>query len=155
MKKVLYIDSDLCTGCLRCELACSFRHYEEFNPVKSRIRVAALERRFFPMTCAMCDEAPCEISCPAGAYYRDEKGNVMLDDSKCIGCRICMLACPFGAVSYLDGKVIKCDLCGYDPECVNICPTEAIKFVDVSTAAHLERAKAAARTGRAVNEAVA
>jgi len=52
----------------------------------------------------------------------------------CVGCKVCTIACPFGTVNYnaVTGKVIKCDLCGGDPECAKACPTAAITWVDAS-----------------------
>lgn len=147
MRKILFIEPEKCTGCMRCELACSFRHYDEFNPLLSRIRVTFLERAIVPASCAMCDEAPCMIACPSNAYYRDENNNVMQDKDRCIGCRMCILACPFGAINYneREHKVIKCDLCDYDPECVKHCPTSAISFIDYEEAQHRKRLEAAKR----------
>jgi carbon-monoxide dehydrogenase iron sulfur subunit len=53
-------------------------------------------------------------------------------EDRCVGCKVCTIACPFGTVNYnqATGKVIKCDLCGGDPACANACPTAAITYVD-------------------------
>jgi Fe-S-cluster-containing hydrogenase component 2 len=61
-----------------------------------------------------------------------ETGAMEVADSVCVGCKVCTIACPFGTVNYNQdtGKVIKCDLCGGDPQCVAACPTEAITYVD-------------------------
>ena len=63
----------------------------------------------------------------SGRRYSDRQS-----DSRCVGCKVCTIACPFGTVNYSSatGKVIKCDLCGGDPACASACPTEAITYVD-------------------------
>ena len=76
----------------------------------------------------------------------------MVSDSICVGCKVCTIACPFGTVNYNQdtGKVIKCDLCGGDPECVKACPTVAITYVDADTTG-LEKMRAwAAKTDAGV-----
>jgi len=153
-RKILFIEPEKCTGCMRCELACSYKHYSEFNPALSRIRVTFLERLIVPTSCMMCDEAPCMLACPSNAYYRDGENNVMQDKGRCIGCRMCILVCPFGAISYnaKEHKVIKCDLCGYDPECVKHCPTGAISFIDSKEAERRKRLKAAEKMTSLVRE---
>lgn len=61
-----------------------------------------------------------------------ETGAKDVNDSACVGCKVCTIACPFGTVNYnhSTGKVIKCDLCGGDPKCVSACPTQVIVYVD-------------------------
>ena len=99
-----------------------------------------------PTTCAQCEDAPCVAVCPTGAMWDDPQNNrVVWDENKCIGCRMCTLACPFGAVVF-DAKrhrIIKCDLCDGDPECVKVCPAKAIEFVE-ETDANRARQKALA-----------
>jgi Fe-S-cluster-containing hydrogenase component 2 len=59
---------------------------------------------------------------------------VEVDDDICVGCKVCTIACPFGTINYNKdtGKVIKCDLCGGDPQCAEVCPTDAITYVDAN-----------------------
>ena len=67
--------------------------------------------------------------CPEEAIYRGEKA-VLISEEKCIGCRACIDACPFGAI-LIDSKTlkpIKCDLCNGNPACVTVCPKDAIKY---------------------------
>ena len=146
MQKSLLIDPDLCTSCLQCEMACSFEHEGVFNPAKSRIKVFEFEhgRRAIPYTCTQCAEAWCMHACPVEAIIKNPATGAMevLDDV-CVGCKVCTIACPFGVVNYNadTGKVIKCDLCGGDPECAKVCPTQAIVYVDADWTGY-ERMKA-------------
>ena len=136
MAKVLSVNLDKCTGCRSCELACSFRHFGEFNPAKSNIHVSIFtENAFFlPMMCTQCDKPFCKEVCPTGAISTAEVNGayvVTVDDQKCVGCKMCTLACPFGAITYQsDGRVHKCDLCGGEPECVTFCVPGALEFKD-------------------------
>lgn len=135
MLRSLYIEPKLCTGCLQCELACSFEHFGTFNPSSSVIRVFNFhhEGRFVPYTCTQCAEAWCQQACPVDAIQVNPgTGAKEVRESLCVGCKVCTIACPFGTVNYhqASGKVIKCDLCGGDPECVKACPTAAITYVD-------------------------
>jgi len=72
-------------------------------------------------------------ACPREAIFADDELNrVMVDYDKCIGCRMCVVACPFGAIEF-DAevkRVIKCDLCDGDPLCAKLCAYEAIRYVD-------------------------
>jgi len=135
MQKSLVIYADKCTGCLQCELACSYEGEGSFNPAHSRIRVFNFhdQGRFVPYTCTQCDEAWCLHACPVDAITVDmQSGAKVVSDDLCVGCKVCTIACPFGTVNYnqATGKVIKCDLCGGDPECVKACPTDAIGYID-------------------------
>ncbi len=132
LRYVLGIIYENCTGCHLCELACSYAHYKVFNPSLSRITVITRPevQTSIPVYCMQCRDAACVRACPANAIYFDEGSNAyLIDDSRCIGCRECAYACPFGAVGFDgDGKPIKCDLCGGDPECVKVCPHDAIIY---------------------------
>jgi carbon-monoxide dehydrogenase iron sulfur subunit len=135
LQKSLVIVPSNCTGCLQCELACSYDNESLFNPAKSRIKVFNFhdKGRFVPYTCTQCDEAWCMKACPVDAISVDAAtGAKIVSDELCVGCKVCTIACPFGTVNYNadTGKVIKCDLCGGDPECAKACPTEAIVYVD-------------------------
>lgn len=138
MGKMLVIDIDKCTGCGVCELVCSFKHHDEFNPVKSRIHVTTFWQQeiAIPVVCQQCEEAWCAKICPAGAITigKDEATGatlVTVSEEKCIGCKMCMLACPFGDIVVSDkGYAEKCDLCGGDPECVKFCYRKALQFVE-------------------------
>ncbi len=135
MQKSLNINPGKCTGCLQCEIACSYEHTGTFNPSRSYIKVFTFhyEGRFAPYTCTQCDEAWCMRACPVGAISVDiSTGAKIVSDDKCVGCKVCTIACPFGTINYsqVTGKVVKCDLCGGDPQCAAACPTDAITYVD-------------------------
>jgi len=131
----LSIQPEKCTGCLQCEMACSYENEGVFNPARSRIKVFTFhqEGRFVPYTCTQCDEAWCMKACPVEAIViNPETGSKDVLENVCVGCKVCTIACPFGTVNYnsATGKVIKCDLCGGDPQCASACPTEAITYID-------------------------
>jgi len=137
MAKVLVIDYEKCTGCRICEQVCTAKHEGVVNPARSRIRIIKWEQegRYVPMVCQQCESAPCQSICPVKAISRDESLNrVMVDYDICIGCRMCVAICPFGGMSFdpLAQKVIKCDFCDGDPQCVRFCEVDAIQYVDAS-----------------------
>ena len=134
MQKSLHIDPGKCTGCVQCELACSFENEGVFNTAKSRIKVFTFhqEGRFVPYTCTQCDEAWCMQACPVDAIVINAKtGSKDIIEDRCVGCKVCTIACPFGAINYDpdSGVVSKCDLCGGEPMCVEACPTTALAYV--------------------------
>ncbi len=135
MLRSLQIEPEKCTGCLQCEMACSFENEGVFNPAKSRIKVFTFhhEGRFAPYTCTQCEEAWCLHSCPVESIQINQvTGAKEVHEDICVGCKVCTISCPFGTINYNSstGKVIKCDLCGGDPECAKACPTGAITYVD-------------------------
>jgi carbon-monoxide dehydrogenase iron sulfur subunit len=133
--KILKIDYEKCTGCRLCELVCAVKHDRVSNPIRSRIRIIKWEAEgiYVPVACQQCEDAPCILGCPAKALARNETlGRVETDYAKCIGCRTCVSVCPFGAMHFVpaDRKVIKCDLCDGDPQCVRFCDVEAVSFAE-------------------------
>ena len=114
-----------CTGCRRCEIACSLHHEEWIWPEASRIRVfMPFPGVEVPHFCAQCQDYPCIESCKFDAMSVDEETSaVIIDDEKCTSCALCIKACP-GQVPILHPetrKAVICDLCGGDPECVKSC----------------------------------
>lgn len=133
MHKQLIIDAGKCTGCLQCEMACSLQHTGAFNPARSRIKIFEIGHglRSIPYTCTQCSEAWCMQACPTDAISRNpDTGAVEVTDSKCVGCKVCTVACPYGTINYSQEthKVVKCDLCSGDPQCAIACPTDAIVY---------------------------
>jgi Fe-S-cluster-containing hydrogenase component 2 len=132
-------------------MACSSIKEGAFNTAKSRIKIFTFheEGRFVPYTCTQCDEAWCMHACPVEAITVNQMtGAKEVNEAICVGCKVCTIACPFGTVNYNEdsGKVVKCDLCGGDPECAKACPTAAITYVDANWTG-LERMRAwAAKT---------
>ncbi len=148
MAKVLMIDCGKCTGCRLCEIVCSVMHEGVSNPARSRIKVVKWEweGRYIPMSCQQCLSAPCQAVCPVKAISRDESLNeVVVDYDLCIGCRICVAVCPFGAMGFdtQAKKVIKCDFCDGDPQCARFCETKAVQYVDASEVSGVKQLEAA------------
>ena len=160
MAKTLYIDHQKCTGCRLRELVCSVSHDGISNPARSRIRVMKWEAEglYIPMSCQQCQDAPCMAVCPMKAISRDEAmGLVSIDYNACIGCRSCIGACPFGAMSFhlKEKQVFKCDLCDGDPQCVRFCEVKAVDFIEVDEVSLLKKRNAAGRLSAASKEAAA
>jgi Fe-S-cluster-containing dehydrogenase component len=157
------VDTTVCIGCRQCEWACKTAHdlptpplesYEDPAPfaamrrpdataltVVNRYDTAA--RPEVPTTvkvqCMHCDHPACVSACIVGAITKEADGSVLWDTGKCIGCRYCMVACPFQIPAFeyrkaLDPKILKCDFChsrrqeGGLPACVEQCPVEALTF---------------------------
>lgn len=133
MTKKLTVIPELCCGCRVCELACAKKHFGINNPKKSAVRVLIAYPHpviRMPIICSQCRVAPCAEVCPVGALTRTNNV-VKLDKDTCISCLKCIEACPFGAM-YAHEDIdypIKCDTCDGDPECVKVCPKQAIRFI--------------------------
>jgi Fe-S-cluster-containing hydrogenase component 2 len=153
MAKALYIDYEKCTGCRLCELVCAVKHYGISNPMRSRIKVMKWEQEgiYVPMSCQQCQDAPCLNICPVKAISRDEElARVLVNYDKCIGCRLCVAVCPFGAMSFnvIDRQVLKCDLCDGEPQCVRFCDRKAVDFVSPDEVSIDKRRTAAERLSK-------
>ena len=135
---MLLVDIGKCIGCGVCELICSSKHHAVFDNSKSRIHsnIFLDDAVAIPIFCYHCEDPFCGKMCPAGAITvkKDESSGttlVTVSEEKCVGCRMCMMVCPYGCIIVSDqGYAEKCDLCGGDPECVKYCPTKAISFVE-------------------------
>lgn len=132
MRNRLVVRPSRCTGCRTCEVACAFSHLQEMKPGVTRVVVCRQsETRFIPMLCLQCDNAACVKVCPVKALSMDpETGVVLTDYGRCIRCRACVAACPFGNMRFEApaDRVIKCDLCKGSPMCAAFCPTGTIKY---------------------------
>lgn len=133
--RVITMDPQKCVGCRNCEYACAFKKTGDFARPDSRIRVNFYprERICIPLTCVHCKEAFCMEVCPAGAIKRNVlTGAVEIDEKRCVGCKMCMLACPFGAIHFDAGALVsrKCDLCQGEPNCVKFCISGALQYTE-------------------------
>ncbi len=148
--RVLSIDISKCTGCRACEYACSFVHTGAFNRWDSRITVSHFleDFIFIPSVCTQCEEAYCVKVCPTQALSRNrETGVVEFDPNKCIVCKQCVIACPWGSIklNHTGREIIKCDLCGGDPECVKVCQAKALEYVEIEDMVLDKRFRSATR----------
>lgn len=138
MNRFIMADADKCIGCRTCEVACAVSHQEfvTANDFMPRIRVVKGDSYTTAVGCHQCEDAPCANVCPTGAIRRSD-GAWLVEQAQCIGCKSCMVACPFGAMQVrLEGnraQALKCDLCAHregGPACVEACPTHALSCVD-------------------------
>jgi len=140
MAKILFVDYEKCTLCGLCIMVCSFKHAGEFNPLKARITLNRniAEGLMLPNVCWQCESpAPCEESCPVEAISRNEEtGALIIDFDECTVCETCIDACPYDNIrkSPDSEEIIKCDLCGGDPECVKYCAYDALTFLEADQA---------------------
>lgn len=138
--KAILIDITKCIGCLSCEAACKQLHGfpQDPEPKLSPTALTIVEEhgdRFVRRMCMNCQDPACASACLVGALKKTELGPVTYDSSKCIGCRYCLVACPFNVPRYQWAKlapyVTKCDMCytrqeqGQPPACVEACPVQA------------------------------
>ncbi|MGI5920135.1 MAG: 4Fe-4S dicluster domain-containing protein [Syntrophomonadaceae bacterium] len=136
MDKQLIINSELCTGCGACEMACAINKTGQCAPGMARINVWREETRgmFVPLTCMQCVNPPCVEACLMNIIYKHVASGITLRHlDQCIGCRTCQIVCPFEGCryDYQNDVVVNCDLCGGQPECVKYCPTGALSYNNV------------------------
>lgn len=144
--KYLFVYPERCTGCRLCSLACSLSKFGECNPRKAAISVVRdeFEGFEFPVVCFQCQDAPCVAACPQNAISREE-GVLNRNEDSCIGCRLCVVVCPFSAITSHGKELVQCDLCGGDPQCVKYCSTKAIEYAEETQQAMQQRKKLFAR----------
>ena len=170
-KLAIVTNLERCTGCQTCSNACKMQNNVPMGLLWNRVITEGadvidgavgtypnLTRSFLPLTCQHCENPACESVCPVGATYKDELGRVLIDYDLCIGCRICMAACPYNArvfnwekpvrdpgfnYGHKDvpvrsmGTTEKCTMCkertdeGEEPMCVVCCPSRARTFGDL------------------------
>ncbi|MFT7004701.1 MAG: hydrogenase-4 component A [Sulfurimonas sp.] len=140
----------VCIGCATCMAGCYESSLQRGKLAVPRLIVTRSNSGTMPNQCRQCDDAPCANVCPTGAL-RFGSDSIEVYEESCIGCKMCVIACPFGAIrleseitslSYADSeadslkevktKAVKCDLCfGREdgPACVEVCPTGALSFV--------------------------
>ena len=171
------VDVGSCIGCGKCVVACKAENHVPVEAGHTRTWVerrsvsasgavvvespeagangfggspelAAVASQFVPRLCMQCENSPCTQVCPVGATYRTADGVILVDETRCIGCGYCVVACPYGA-RYLvpsgpsspagvGGVADKCTFCyhritrGLEPACVTVCPVGARKFGDLN-----------------------
>lgn len=158
-------DPNKCIGCRVCEVACSVAHTDREAvtagmidaPLIAKLYLVKTSTVTMPIQCRHCEDAPCAQVCPVAAITQT-KGNIIIDEKNCIGCKTCLMACPFGAIDfapvYRNGQLVsqsglqvetkdglmekqmvvasKCDLCAGHadgPACVLACPEKALELV--------------------------
>ena len=139
------IDLGKCIGCHACTIACKSEHDIPVGVNRCWVKTVekgsfpATRRFFFPVLCNQCDEAPCARICPTNALFKRRDGIVDLHGDSCIGCRACMVACPYDQL-FIDPNTHtaeKCNFCANRvenqllPACVSVCPTECRIFGDL------------------------
>ena len=145
MKYGFVLDQRKCIGCHACTVACKAENDVPLGAFRTWVKYVEKgefphTRRFFAiLRCNHCDNAPCVTICPTVALYKRADGIVDFDNSRCIGCKSCMQACPYDAL-YIDPTshtAAKCHYCahrteiGLQPACVVVCPEQAIVSGDL------------------------
>jgi len=130
-RKVFSVDAERCIACQACEAACAREH----GGTTHIFVTPGDDQHSVPLCCMHCEKSPCAETCPTAALERTAHGAVVVHQSRCIGCGMCIIACPFGVIS-MDGEkgIQKCDRCihrlnrGKDPVCILTCPTNALVY---------------------------
>lgn len=158
-------DPNKCIGCKVCEVACSVAHSDTVATTVGTLEAPIIPKLYLvktpdvtmPIQCRQCEDAPCANVCPVAAVTQVNQ-TIMIDSGKCVGCKTCMIACPFGAIDlvpiYKEGNPVaqsalktenagelvekelvvasKCDLCAgcaSGPACVDACPEKALEVI--------------------------
>lgn len=184
MNSFVIADPSLCIGCRTCEVACAVSHQSAscagtveregglrlaiedghlvskdsyFQP---RLKVVVGSKVTTPVLCRQCEDKPCAKACPNNAIVTED-GHVKVYQARCIGCKSCVVACPYGAMNVVVKEVapaagalfkgvqtkalaLKCDLCSHregGPACVEVCPTQALRLVTPASLGDLNRQK--------------
>ena len=141
----LVIDSRKCLNCKACVVACKAENDVPVGKFRNRINAEQkgeypkLSVNFEPEQCHHCDAPSCVRVCPTGASWQRKDGIVLVNYDDCIGCRYCMIACPYDARYFNEekGVVDKCTLCSHRvdrgdlPACVETCPSKVRVFGDL------------------------
>jgi carbon-monoxide dehydrogenase iron sulfur subunit len=154
MKK-LTVKIERCSGCKRCELGCMAEHSESKNYAfatlsgpepKTRIFVDSVSDRPVPVVCRHCTDALCVSACMAGCMQKDSETGIVSNmghEQKCVGCWMCIMACPYGVINpSFDivelgrndfAQAIKCDFCPDrdTPACVEVCPDYVLAVAEI------------------------
>jgi electron transport protein HydN len=157
-------DPEKCIGCRTCEIACATAHAEVKQSIAGAVQSSFIPRLFLvvmpdmasPVQCHHCEDAPCSSICQMSAISRVD-GRTVVDTTRCVGCKLCLMACPFGAIEFVPQtlgtrpvypraaskpedwaarqfqRANNCDLCIHraeGPACVQTCPKEALELVN-------------------------
>ena len=150
-RPAFFLDVQICIGCKTCMVACTDKN-DPGQGIRWRRVVEYCGGQWLPLpdgtfrqdifgyyisvSCNHCENPICVEVCPTGAMNQNENGIVTVDQARCMGCRYCEWACPYGAPQYQAGKgrMSKCNFCvddlkaGGTPTCVAACPTRALSF---------------------------
>jgi carbon-monoxide dehydrogenase iron sulfur subunit len=136
MAKVIMIHPDRCTGCRHCESACALKHEGSKRRGAACVQTFTWKAEHFsvPLMCQQCDNAACVNICRTGAMHHglEDSNLVVFDRAACVGCKMCVVACPYGNVRYdtVTRSISKCDTCGGSPHCVEACASGALEYVE-------------------------
>nr|WP_113868507.1 4Fe-4S binding protein [Brenneria salicis]NMN92056.1 electron transport protein HydN [Brenneria salicis ATCC 15712 = DSM 30166]RBP59514.1 electron transport protein HydN [Brenneria salicis ATCC 15712 = DSM 30166]RLM29421.1 effector protein [Brenneria salicis ATCC 15712 = DSM 30166] len=154
MNRFVIADSNKCIGCRTCEVACMLAHSDgktaSLSPKTFSPRLTVIKGLNVSTTiqCRQCEDAPCANVCPNGAIIHADDC-IQVRQEKCIGCKTCVVACPYGAMTVISKPVArishyqvlgncikaeaqKCDLCAgrtAGPACIEVCPTKALHMI--------------------------
>lgn len=153
MRYTFVVNSDACSGCKACQVACKDKHdlpagvhwrrvYEVTAggwQKKGAAWVSSVAAYYLSVSCLHCEDLVCGANCQPEAIWRRDDGIVLIDDSRCTRCRKCEADCPYGALRYdaLANTVTKCHFCfdeldhGRPTACVAACPNRALDFGDL------------------------
>ncbi len=173
MRAAILVSPARCTACRGCQIQCKNwnqlpaektvnsgtyenppdLHFNTYNRIRfiEEEEKSSVEWFFFSQRCVHCDEAACKEVCPVDAIYHGKRGNVVIDQKKCIGCTYCVQSCPFEIPRYSasKNKSNKCHLCfdripnDMEPACTSTCPTDALRFGDREELIEIGKARVA------------
>ncbi len=187
MNRFIDVKPSKCIGCRTCEIVCALSHVQPGARLAiapdsgeaadmlarlgchPRLKVIKAENVCMPVTCHHCDDAPCAAACPTAAIAHAQD-TIQVDPKRCIGCKSCVIACPYGMIEVVatpatrafagvrlaagtTARAQKCDLCvdrNEGPACVENCPTEALWIANTDDIRDLMRQ----RQENAMREAV-